>query len=415
MTFVSRARALCVVISTLAASATLASTSLAQNFAPVAVVNDQVITGYDVQQRALLKSITQGGDADAEAALDELINDTLRLQTAKRFGIDPSRQEVRAGFDEISRRNRRDPEQMRSGLLSRGITAEALNEQIKAEVAWRRLIIQRFGPRVEVTDSDVDEIAGATPNVTPGETEYLLAEMRFPIQPGGEAAARAAATQAIAQMSSGQRFTEIAQKISKGPTALTGGDLGWVSRSSLSPASVTVLSTLNVDRVSPPFVEGEDIVIYGLRATREAGGGNRTTYSLAQLVVGLAPNAPQAQADAALARATAVRAELQSCEDVASRASQYLPISGDLGELSLASLPGPVREAVSGLNKGDITAPVRSNDGFHVLVVCDKKSAEISDDQRRERVRNRLRTERLDRFSKSFLRELRREAIIERR
>ena len=121
------------------------------------------------------------------------------------------------------------------------------------------------------------------------------------------------------------------------------------------------------------------------------------------------------QADAALARATAVRAELKTCADVESRASQYLPISGDLGKLTLASLPGPVREAVSGLDVGDITQPVRSNDGFHVIVVCDKETTAPTADRRRAQVSGQLRAERLDRYSRSFLRELRREAVIERR
>ena len=389
--------------------------TVAQSFAPVAIVNDDIITGYDVQQRALLNSITQGRPGDGEAALDELISDTLRLQAARRVGIDPSPGEVRQGFEEISRLNRRDPNEMRSGLLSRGISAEALDSQIKAEVAWRQLVIQRFGARARVTDNEVDEVIGEGSGAAPGETEYLLSEIRFPIQPDGEAAARAAADRAIAEMTSGSRFSVVARNVSKGPTALTGGDLGWVSRGSLSSTSADIVGGLNVDRVSPPFVDGDDVVVYGLRATREAGGGNSTTYSLAQLVVGIPANAPQAEADAALVRATAVRGEVKTCADVTARASQFLPISGDLGEIPLSSLPGPVREAVSGLEAGDITQPVRSNDGFHVIVVCDKKSSGPTADQRRAQAGGQLRAERLERYSRSFLRELRREAVIERR
>jgi len=411
----SHARAFCVAIGALMASSASVTPSVAQSFAPVVIVNDQVITGYDVQQRALLNSVTQGGPGDGEAALDELIADTLRLQAAKRFGIDPSPTEVRNGFAEISRRNRRDPSRMRAGLLSRGISSEALDSQIKAEVAWRQLIVQRFGARARVTDNDVDLELGPEADVEPGDTQYLLSEIRFPIQPGGEAAARASADSAIAEMTSGSRFSDVARTVSNGPTALTGGDLGWVSRGSLSSASAAAVSVLNVDRVTPPFVDGGDVVIYGLRATREAGGGDRTTYSLAQLVVGLPANAPQAEADTALARATAVRAEVRTCEDVKARASQFLPISGDLGKLTLATMPGPVREAVSGLNVGDITEPVRSNDGFHIIVVCDKESSAPSAENRRAQAGGRLRAERLERYSLSFLRELRREAVIERR
>ena len=411
-----RTRTFLVAIGALFASVASTAQSVAQSFAPVVVVNDEIITGFDVQQRALLNSVTQGGERDNQVALEELIADTLRLQAAKRFGIDPSPGEVRAGFEEISRLNQRDPDQMRSGLLSRGISSEALDAQIKAEVAWRRLIVQRFGPRVQVSADEVDAVLEPETAGDDGETQYLLSEIRFPVEPDGEAAARAAATSAVARMKSGTRFSVVAREVSKGPTALTGGDLGWVSRSDLSPTSASAVSILNVDRVTPPFVDGDDVVIYGLRATRESGdGGGAASYTLAQLVVGVAAGAPQAQADAALARATAVRGELRTCDDVTARASQYLPISGDLGKLTLATMPGPVREAVSGLDVGDITQPVRSNDGFHVIVVCDKETQAPPAERRRTQVGGQLRAERLDRYSRSFLRELRREAVIERR
>jgi len=387
----------------------------AQSFAPVVVVNDQIITGYDVEQRARLIAVTQGSAPKSSAALEELIEDTLRLQAAQRAGIDPSVDEVRSGFDEISRRNNRNPEQMRSGLLSEGISTEALDSQIKSEVAWRQLILQRFASRVRISESDIDQMVEPKSGAKPGETEYLLAEMRFPISAGGEEAARKTARQAISQLSSGERFTVLAQQISSGPTASAGGDLGWVARSALSDAAAKVVTAMNVDRVSAPFVDGSDVVLYGLRDLREAGGGGKTIYNLAQLVVGVAPNASQQQADAALVRASAVRSEVANCQDVVARAPQFLRISGELGDLELSALPGPVREAVSGLDVGEKTQPVRSNDGFHILVVCDKKNAGPTGEALRARATNQLRAQRLERYSRGLLRELKREAIIDRR
>lgn len=416
MNFRSCLSALSLVICIAGGAAFYSTVAKAQNFAPVAIVNDQVITGYDVSQRALLNSITAGGgSSDSQKALNDLIDDSLRLQAAQRAGIDPTPAEVRTGFAEISRRNRREPDQMRAGFLSRGVSAEALDAQIKAEVAWRRLILQRFGARAAVTDNDVDKVIGEGSGAKPGETEYLLAEMRFPVSEGGEAAARAEARRVIGLLSSGQRFSEVARTESSGSTALSGGDLGWTAQSKLSPQAAPIVAAMNVDRISEPFIDDGDVVILGLRATREAGGGGQTTYTLSQLVVGVSPNASQAEADSALARAMAVRNELSTCADVTSRQSQYLPISGDLGNLTLASMPGPVREAVTGLEAGQITQPVRSNDGFHVIVVCDKKSSGPTDDARRAQAGGKLRTERLERFARSLLRELKREAVIERR
>ncbi len=399
----------------LGVSLTASGLAFAQSFAPVVVVNDQIITGYDVEQRARLIAVTSGSSPSQEAALEALIEDTLRLQAAQRAGIDPTNEQVRAGFDEISRRNNRDPEQMRSGLLSEGITTEALDSQIKSEVAWRQLILRRFANRVRISDSDVDAMVEPESDAKPGEPEYLLAEMRFPIGPGGEAAAKNVARQTIAQLGKGERFTVLARQISSGPTAAAGGDLGWVAQSSLSDIARPVVAAMNVDRVSAPFVDGTDVVIYGLREIRIGGERGKTSFKLAQLVVGVPPGSSQQTADVALARANAVRGEIGNCQDVLDRAPNFLDISGDLGDIELSVLPGPVREAVARLDVGGITQPVRSNDGFHVIVVCDKKSDGPTEEVLRERASSQLRSQRLERYARGFLRELKREAVIDRR
>lgn len=414
MTLHSCVRAFTVALGLSTAAFSIGGSAFAQSFAPVAVVNDQIITGYDVQQRALLNSVTQGSASNETAALESLIEDTLRLQAAQKAGIDPTPEQVRAGFTEIARLNNVDGPQMQARLLSQGVTAEALDEQIKSEVAWRQLIIRRFGSRARISDNEIDDAMGPESDAQPGEPEYLLAEMRFPIGAQGEAGAMAAARQAITELTSGSRFSDVARKSSSAASSSVGGDLGWVPRSKLSPQAASVVGVMNVDRVSPPFVDGSDIVFYGLRGTREAGGG-AASYTLAQLVVGLRSDASQAEADTALAQANAVRAEIQNCSDVIARAPQYLGISGDLGELSLGAMPGPVREAVAGLGVGQITQPVRSNDGFHVIVVCDKKQTGPSGESKRAQAGNALRAERLERYARSLLRELKREAVIDRR
>lgn len=387
----------------------------AQDFAPVAVVNDEIVTGFDVAQRQLILSSASGGSASVgrDAALDSLIEDTLRLQAARRIGIDPSAQEIEAGFAELARANGRDPSEVRNFFRSQGVTDEALAHQIKAEVAWRQLILQRYGSRARVSESDLEE-AGVTSGSAPSGPEYLLAEMRFPIGAQGEAAAMARARQVIGRLAAGERFTTVAREVSTGPTASSGGDLGWVGESALSPAASAVASRMSVDRVSEPFVDGGDVVLLGLREVR--GGGSEDRYRLAQLVVTVAPNAPQSQADIAYNRALQARGQVASCADVETQKSQYAPISGDLGYLTVAQMPAAVRDAVVGLQAGEITQPVRSNDGFHVIVVCDRQSVKATAAPSRQvEAAAELRAQRLDRYSRSLLRELRREAVIERR
>lgn len=280
----------------------------AQSFSPVAVVNDEVITSFDVDQRARLMTAAAGGSAvGRDQALEMLVEDTLRLQAAKRAGIDPTPDEVRLGFNEISELNQRDPAKVMQFFQSQGITDDAITSQIKAEVAWRQLIRQRYAPRVRVSEAEVE--------------------------------------QAMATM-----------------------------------------------------------------------GSTTARYRLAQLVIALQPGAPQGQAKQAFDQATQLRSQLTSCADIEARKAQYHPISGDVGNLSLAEMPTAVRDAVSGLEVGQTTAPVRSNDGVHVIMVCGKQGGEAAGSlEARQRAVAALQSSKLERYSRSLLRELRREAVIDKR
>ena len=401
----------------LAAAMILATPSMAaaQSFAPVAVVNDEVITTFDVDQRMrLLKAAgaRTAGEALRSAALEELVNDRLRLQAARRAGIAPSSEQVRRGFDEISQQNQRDPEEMRQYFVAQGVTPEALDAQIAPEVAWRQLIRQRYMPRIRISDLEVGD---AIDNARAGnELEYLIAEIRIPVDASGEAAALGRAQGVLEQLVRTGEFATTARQISDGPTASLGGDLGWVSVSSLSPGAQDVISKMNAGRVSAPFVDGGDVVIYTLRGVRGAGEMRPATYRLSQLVVGVSANAPQSTADAALQQARNARSQVTDCASVEALKANYLPISGDLGERSLSDLPGPVREAVVALEIGQVSEPVRSTDGFHIIVLCDKKNTGVEDDLS-GRAREALIAQKLARYSKGFLNELRRDAVIEMR
>lgn len=385
-------------------------------YAPVAVVNDQIITGYDVDQRTrILSAAGARGTADnlREQALKELINDTLRLAAARRAGIAITAADIDSGFEAISRNNGQDPERMRSYFLQQGVDRSALEKQISAEVAWQRVVQARYRTRVNVDESEIDEVLG---DVSGGaETEYLLAEIRIPIGASGEAGAQATAQQVLRQVAQSGDFASVARRVSSGPTAALGGDLGWVAESSMSVATQGIVSKLSKDRVSPPYRDGDSVVILGLRDVREPGAIVPARYRLSQIVVPVERAAPQSVADAALERARQVRPQLGDCAVIEQIKANYSPISGTLGELTLAQLPGPVRDAVSTLGSGQVSEPVRSNDGFHLIMVCEKIEPTSGLEADRERARRVLIGQKLERYARSFLSELRRSAVIERR
>ena len=392
--------------------------AVAQDYSPAVIVNDEIITGYDIDQRRKLLEAAGGGESfSREEVVTRLVNDILRLQAARRAGISPTQAEIDEGFAQLSRGQGRDPATMRQYFQSRGVSKRHLDQQIAAEVAWRDLVPRTYMPRIRISDDEVAEVMG-TDEAAPTEPQFLLSEIRLPIDARGEQAVLADGMSLLQQLKAGSTFGDVARQRSIGSSAASGGDLGWVGLSTLSPTSRGIVGQMTKDRVTRPFVDGNEVVIIGVRDTRGPAGITPASYRISQLVVGVAPNAAPAVASQALQQAQAAKARVTDCASVEALKSQYLPISGDIGTLTPEQMPGPVRNAVVTMAVGGISDPIRSNDGFHVIVLCDKieggASATPTGSQEAE-VRQSLTASKLGRYSASLLRKLRREAVIERR
>ena len=412
-------KALCLSVPAVVPMSFVPSAVMAQSFAPVAIVNDEIITGYDVDQRQRLLAAASGGSGapGREVVIQQLIDDALRLQAARAAGIVPTQEQIKQGFDELSRSNGREGDTMRRYFNSQGVTQKSLDRQVAAEVAWRELVPRTFLPRIRISEAEIDDAMGVDKggSATSTETEYLISEIRLPIGAEGETVAMNRARLVLQELRQGGNFGQVARQVSQAPSALAGGDRGWVPASVLSDKVRAVAEAMTSDRVSAPFVDGNEVVLIGLRDVRAPGSAANETYVMSQIVVGVAPNAPQSIANDALDQARAARARITDCASIEAIKDEYLPISGDLGQLTTAQMPAPVREAVVALPVGGISEPVRSNDGFHILVVCDKITAEAANAPEVGQMRNRLTAQKLARHSQSFLRKLRREAVIERR
>ncbi len=389
----------------------------AQDFSPAVIVNDEIITGYDIdQRRKLLEAAGGGASFSRENVIKQLVNDILRLQAARRAGINPTQQEIDDGFAQLSRSQGRDPATMRQYFQSRGVSNKHLDQQIAAEVAWRDLVPRTYMPRIRISDDELSEAMG-TSQANPTEPEYLISEIRLPIDARGEQAVLADGTALLQQLRGGSTFGDVARQRSSGLSATSGGDLGWVGLSTLSPTAQRIVGPMTKDRVTRPFVDGNEVVIIGIRDTRGPGSVTPASYRISQLVVGVAPNAAPSVASTALQQAQAAKARVTDCASVEALKSEYLPISGDVGTLTPEQMPGPVRNAVITMPVGGISDPIRSNDGFHVIILCDKiESGSVKPTGSQEdSARRQLTASKLSRYSASLLRKLRREAVIERR
>ncbi len=245
-------------------------------FRPVAIVNDQVITGYDLAQRmqilAALGYPSTGADALRSEALDQLVDEKLKVQAARQAGIDVTPDMVQAGVEEYARRSGMTPDAFRALLSKRGVAKQAIDDMARAEIAWVQVVRARFANRIEPGDAEIDSELALQGNR--GGAEYQILEIGLPLEDAGRSPAqtRALADQLYRSLSKGGDFRAAVARYSRAPSAARGGEVGWVSTERMPADLRAALGQLEVGQVSRPLPVSGGISILKLVDKRSADG-----------------------------------------------------------------------------------------------------------------------------------------------
>lgn len=266
---------LCAVIA-LATTGPGAPAAIAQTpFAPVAVVNDDVITGYDLDQRMrLIRLFARGGDDQAlqQAALDQLVEDRLKLQAGERLGIAAGDELIAEALETFATTRQTTPEALRAAAAKAGVSDLALRDLVAADAVWREVVRGRFLGRVEPSAGEVDAEIGLI-GQGGGTTAYRLQEIGLPVRQGREAETKALADRLYAELAAGGDFAAAVRQHSRAPTAAQDGNLGWVQGSQIPPGLAQSLDGLQPGQVTPPVRVPAGFSIVKLLERSEAGAG----------------------------------------------------------------------------------------------------------------------------------------------
>jgi peptidyl-prolyl cis-trans isomerase SurA len=388
----------------------------------VAVVNDEVISAQDLNERLQLVTLTSG-IADSEQArarlapqvLRSLIEETLQLQEAERLGITVEEAEIQQALANIAERNRMTVDTMERFFAQNGINFATLLDQVRAQIAWVKVVNRQIVPRVTVTVDQL-EMAVEEARQNEGEPEYLLSEIVLPVDSPAQAQTVAQdAARLVQTLREGAGFASLAAQVSAAASAERGGDVGWVRSSAVPGELRNTLEGMREDEISDPIPSPVGYYIFWLRDRRL----NQTAVdsSSAGIEVDLAqillPLDGQDDIDAVRVRAAELRDDLADCAALADTAAELgAPESGRLGWLRLGDLPPELRQAVSSLPVNQVSAPVQGPSGIHLLMVCDRREPEAATPQR-EQIAERLERERVERLARRYLRDLRKEAFVE--
>lgn len=392
----------------------------------VVTVNDDIISSYDIIQRMRLLIVTSGIQVTDQnlpelqrEALRSLEDERLELQELRReskeqkFDLIASDDEVNDEINDIARSNNTSAEGLLGQLSSQGVQPETFKAQLRAEISWRGWIRGRYGSRVKVSEDQIkayqDRIAAEA-----GKPQYQISEVVLDdARVGSPQQAMTGAGQLIDQLQKGAPFAAVARQFSSSPTAANGGDVGWVTHGQMPPEVDSALDQMRPGQLSAPIATKDSVYIVLLRDKR--AGGSSTLVSLRQAAIALPATATDDQVAAAKAKLDALRARVNGCDTLQVQAAKIDGVVyGDLGEAEVKDLAPAFQQAAEQLKVGEVSEPLRTDAGLHLIAVCNKRQPG-QDVANHDEIETRMVGAQLSMIAKRYLRDLRNSATIETR
>ncbi len=384
-----------------------------------AVVNDEAVSVYDLAARidvAVVASRLQDSPElrrqIAPQVLRSLIQERLQTQEAKRRAVTVSDEEMATAMRGVEERNGIAPGALDRFLEAQGLDPSTVEEQVRAELLWSKLVQRRLRARASVGEGEIDE-AIARLERNRGRPEYRVAEIFLAVDsPDEEETVRAVAERLHEQLAGGAPFGPMARQFSHSATAAVGGDIGWVTEGQLPAELDAVLAAMPPGTISRPVrgFDGFYILSLANRRTVLSTFSGDDTVALAQLVVEPAES-EALRASGALAE---LATSLDGCDALHARAGEMdSALATDLGTLKMGDLAADLWAMVDALPIGRASAPLPYQGGVRFLMVCarDAEASTVSPD--REAVRNAIAGRRMEMLARRYLRDLRRSAFVD--
>ena len=424
----------------------------------VAVVEDQVITTGDLDDRLAL-ALASSGLANTAQNRDRLrpqvlrlyIDETLERLEAKRLGLRANVDEVQRVLGDIAQRNKMSVDQLDNFLRKQGSGITELKRQVETQILWAKIIGSQLRAKVRIGPDQVD-MAIKEAERARNEPQWLLAEITLPIpDPQQDDSIRRDAAELVDALRKGAAFPALAREFSASPSASTGGDLGWVQPSGVSEEVRSVVSDMKVGEVKGPVRTNAGWQLFFLRAIRPPGEDAKVEalppppppaparaakapkrVRLAQLIIPMSEKPDPAEKKKVIGEVEAYQRKLNSCDAVKDAAAKAgADFGGDLGWLDVADLPDVLRTLVSNLPNDRLGPPLTGPAGVQMIMVCERVGGQLPraaepprpvqpappppplPSLERDAVAQRLESQQLDRLAERYLRDLRRDAFID--
>ncbi len=392
-------------------------------YRPSATVNGEIITATDIEQRMALIRVANNNmelPADQEQALRQqvfsnLIDEKLQIQEARAAEITIDENLVNDQFARLAARYKQSPEQFTAYLASKGSSAAAVKQQIRGEYAWDRLLQRNVQSTTNVSKDEVDAIYKRTMEAK-GQDEFHLAEIYLTATPETVEAVAQNAQKIVQALQGGGSFQAYARQFSEASTAVVGGDLGWVRAGQLPDSMADAARQMQAGQLVGPIEVpgGVSIMLMVDRRQVLTADPRDAVLSLKQISLDFPAGTTEAKASelaGQFAEATRSIAGCGAADAVAQKLGASV-VSRD--GIAMRQLPGPLQGTLINLQVGQTTQPFgAANEGVSVLVLCGRDVPNTVAEPNIQEIENRLLEEKVNKRAQRYLRDLRRDAVID--
>ncbi len=396
----------------------------------VAVVNDEVITQNELNDRVALvvrQLQRQGGQLPAAEALsrqilERMINDLLQVQLAKESGIKIDDATLERTIERIAQENNLAMPEFRAALERDGIKYPRFRDDIRNEIMVARLREREVENNIVVTDAEVDTELAREARTVSSDSEYRLAHVLVLVPPQASAdqieQRRRRALLALSELRRGTNFAQVAATYSDAPDALQGGNLGWRPSARLPALFLEALERLQANDVSDILRSPNGFHIIKLLEKRgkAAAPGVQQTH-VRHILLRAREGVSDADARNRLQR---LRERIAAGADFAEAArinSEDASASkgGDLGWVAAGDTVPEFERVMNQLKDGEVSQPVQTPFGWHLVQVIERRSDELSEERKRANARQAIRARKADEAYQDWLRQSRDRAFVENR
>ncbi|RYY73183.1 MAG: molecular chaperone SurA [Gammaproteobacteria bacterium] len=394
----------------------------------VAIVDEDVVLESELNDRAqavlqrLKGQYSQLPDEDVlrKQVLEQLIVERIQLGLAKRFEIKVEEAEIDQAVDRVREKNKSTAEEFEAELKSQGLSVAGLRNQIRDELTIHHLQQGVVSNRIKVTPQEVDNFLASSDGKFATSPDFHIGHILISVPSSADAdtiaSAEKKAKEIYERLKGGADFAQQAIANSNDQAALQGGDIGWRKLAQLPELFGNQLINLKTGDVTQPFRSGAGFHI--LKNIEQRGGGQQLIEQTHARHI-LVKTSEIMDDNQAREKLLALKDRIEKGDDFAKLARENSEDTGSMlngGDLGWAS-PGmfvPVfEEAMANTAPGKISRPFKSEFGWHILQVVERRKEDMSEQMKRNQAQNVIRSRRFDEEFQLWLTQIREEAFVE--